>query len=66
MTENADTQSPDSSDSNQSEGALGGAKPRTSAWPTSDWARAVVDALPPAGNKKKRRRAFDAAHALRP
>ena len=30
-----------------------------------DWARAVVDALPPVGNKKLRR-AFDAAHALRP
>ena len=30
-----------------------------------DWARAVVDALPPVGNQKLRR-AFDAAHALRP
>jgi guanosine-3',5'-bis(diphosphate) 3'-pyrophosphohydrolase len=30
-----------------------------------DWARAVVDALPPVSNKKLRR-AFAAAHALRP
>jgi guanosine-3',5'-bis(diphosphate) 3'-pyrophosphohydrolase len=30
-----------------------------------DWARAVVDELPPVGNRKLRR-AFDAAHALRP
>jgi guanosine-3',5'-bis(diphosphate) 3'-pyrophosphohydrolase len=29
-----------------------------------DWARAVVDALPPVS--RKLRRAFDAAHALRP